>query len=1141
MKDRFKKISLILALSLILTSVPGSVFAEPVSDVQEEETNATVMATEASEDEDDADTASTETPEEEADTSSTETSKETGEQQLSEEVKGTEKEPESKTEEDTKKEDDAVADEKKSDDTVSDDKSGETTSENKAEEETVSENTLSENQVSENAVSENAVSENEVSENEIPAEIIDDGGDVGGNIEMFMDFDEDTVEEISDASDATLASLERGDGELNAVGTPGASYFGSMQYVPNVAGITDIHNKLCWAQTAATMAEINMKKKGIWGNKGDSHISATQIAKATYNNNRYDYYGETWEVSKNGLEFIKSDVGSARDYTAVTKLNSSNKRVIVGIDDPAFETTASGNLLFSTFNFERWASPNISGRYDGYEGNTDLIDAEMENAVWVPNTDLDSIKAMIMEYGSVGIQARIGFSNSEIGSTISPNNATTYTNLYSFCPAYEGYSANITLTLVAWDDSIDSGCFRERNLINKNTGKATKYVANKNGAFLAKSPFADYEYFWISYEDGAFKQYNTNKKYAYAIAYDFVDSSKNDYTYGYDGTNYFNSYYTKKVYGIFKSSHSSRTSSGKVEVLKSIGVGVQDAGRYKLTVYTGYDPSGKSQYLNRFEAETMTFDLQYPGYHTVELDDPILFYKNDVISVCFEKEDASNFNLLVDGVYCEARAKDKKSYGGIGYIVENGIYFNSFTHYTREGAECFFATASNSTTVVSGNMVPVSNKSNEYMRITPRMRLYTSEISMPKDLDQTMLDIKLKKYVWTYTGKAITPLPEVMIDFTRTENTGKTNELGLPADRGGRGYERGLIMYNKINDGKNDIEGHYNYLGVNNTNEGLAAVVVRGKGDVFSGEISIPFKIVKEQLSIEKCKIMGLETQDFQELEGRTLNKVYGDIKDNLIIKYYIPETKHYVTLTRGVDYAIGSIEGENKAGKKLTVMVTGMGTFKNTVKPKFKLRKAKDKKPISDATISVNLTLKVDGKERHWEEGTLPEIPYTGSKIKPEIEGIYDSATGKKLEPGIDYNVKIKYKNNKKAGMASIIIKAQKGGIYSGKLTRYFLITPMHVTTDAKIKFKKSSYKYTGKPIKAYPTVTLYGKKLKKGDIHVEYRNNTGSSTGTVTSQGIVFGRGRYDGYIGYGTFTIAPGTATTTTTSTTSSSSSK
>ena len=154
MKDRFKKISLILALSLILTSVPGSVFAEPVSDVQEEETNATVMATEASEDEDDADTASTETPEEEADTSSTETSKETGEQQLSEEVKGTEKEPESKTEEDTKKEDDAVADEKKSDDTVSDDRPEETTSENGAEEETVSENTLSENQVSENAVSE---------------------------------------------------------------------------------------------------------------------------------------------------------------------------------------------------------------------------------------------------------------------------------------------------------------------------------------------------------------------------------------------------------------------------------------------------------------------------------------------------------------------------------------------------------------------------------------------------------------------------------------------------------------------------------------------------------------------------------------------------------------------------------------------------------------------------------------------------------------------------------------------------------------------------------------------------------------------------------------------------------------------------
>ncbi|MCR4590192.1 MAG: hypothetical protein K5668_05175, partial [Lachnospiraceae bacterium] len=220
-------------------------------------------------------------------------------------------------------------------------------------------------------------------------------------------------------------------------------------------------------------------------------------------------------------------------------------------------------------------------------------------------------------------------------------------------------------------------------------------------------------------------------------------------------------------------------------------------------------------------------------------------------------------------------------------------------------------------------------------------------------------------------------------------------------------------------------------------------------------------------------------------------------------------------------DYTIGSIEGENKAGKKLTVMVTGIGSFKNSVKPKFKLRKAKDKKPLSDATVSVNLTLTVDGKERHWAEGELPEIPYTGSKIKPQIEGIYDAETGKKLEPGIDYNAKIKYKNNKQAGMASIIIKAQRGGFYSGKITRYFLITPMHVTTDAKVKFK-SSYRYTGNPVKPIPTVTYFGKKLKKSDIYVQYKNNTGSSTGSATSQGIVFGKGRYDGYIGYGNFTI-------------------
>ncbi len=1063
----------------------------------------------------------------------------------------------------------------------------------------VSENSISENEVSENAVSENEVSENEVSENEIKDSVSKNEAEeeteeepqyYGGNIDMFMDFESDTVEEISEASDARLASLaSSGEAGLSSLESEKSQYYVPYEkYIGNISnnmeGISENSandNRLCWAYTAAALADINLVKKGYKGK--DEHVDPIQIAQATYNKYRYDSYGETWKMTSETPYFdedkLTEESGSHTnrywDHTGFIKSTSNIRSSsdnkyhdddyeLIDVTKTEELKTASGNLLFATFNFERWASPYLVGgdsNSDGndsidssdddghlnFEADTSGVGAQLQNAYWVPSTDIEAIKAMIVDHGAVGIQMNRkanGPNKTKLSGLVSGNEhihrTDEHRSWYQFIPIYNGYRTDHTVALVGWDDSVGKDCFKKWNI-----GDRKNIEPSRTGAFLALSPTVKgckdkdytYDYFWISYDDAAFKAYNS--KYRYAVAYDFAENDTSDYSYGYDGSNYFNSFSTKKVYGIFKSGHSGKTGSGNVEVLKSIGVGVQDAGRYRLTIYSGYDPTGK-RYLNQYEVLTQQIELSYPGYHTVELDEPILFYKNDTISVCFEKVDSTDFHMLVDGFYDPKRDNytSKSTSGervkGCSIASENGVLFSSFTNGTRVGAESFFMSVSgnNNGSVVQGSVIPYSGSSSKYMGITPRMRLYTSDIKVPKNIDQTMLDVKLKKYIWTHTGKAITPMPEVLVDFSMTQD-------GIPHDRGHREYPEALVMYNKIG----DVESHYNYVGVNNKDTGIAAVIVRGKGDIFSGEISVPFKIVKDQLNISKCKIEGLEPQEYKEGEGKALTSIYGDIKNNMIVKYYVSETKHYVTLTEGIDYTVGSIEGNNTKGKKLTVMVTGIGTFKNTVKPKFKVQKAKDKKPISDRTISVNLKFEDGGRTVSWNEeehlGELPELNYTGKKLKPEIVSIYDAGTGKLLEPGIDYKAKIKYKKNKTAGMAKIIIKAAKGGPYSGKVTRYFLIKPMHVTTDAVVKFPKSSYKYTGKPIKAIPKVTLYGKRLKKGDIYVDYTNNTGSSSGTATAQGVVFGKGRYTGYMGYGNFSIGPGSSTTTTSRTSSSSS--
>ncbi|MCR4590634.1 MAG: hypothetical protein K5668_07430, partial [Lachnospiraceae bacterium] len=320
MKRRLKKISLILAVSLLLTSIPGSVYAEPVSDVVEEEEDATVMATETPEEEETV--RSTETPEEEEEprTEDTEEKKseenreKSGEKPASgsegENKKTVEKTEPSQSDNSTDIEENKneTADEGKAD-TVSDDAIDETVSANDAED------SLSDNSVSENEVSENSISENEVSENEIIEDEITDGYEEGGNIDITMDFDEETVAEVAEASEAKLASFTEGDAGLNAVGSLASEYYGSLEYVDD--GIYDPDkNMLCWAYTAATMAEINMNKKGL-RNRSDAHIDPIQIAQATYNKMRYDNYGETWNKTANTYtpDLSKTTNSVARDYT----------------------------------------------------------------------------------------------------------------------------------------------------------------------------------------------------------------------------------------------------------------------------------------------------------------------------------------------------------------------------------------------------------------------------------------------------------------------------------------------------------------------------------------------------------------------------------------------------------------------------------------------------------------------------------------------------------------------------------------------------------------------------------------------------------------------------------------------------------
>lgn len=136
----------------------------------------------------------------------------------------------------------------------------------------------------------------------------------------------------------------------------------------------------------------------------------------------------------------------------------------------------------------------------------------------------------------------------------------------------------------------------------------------------------------------------------------------------------------------------------------------------------------------------------------------------------------------------------------------------------------------------------------------------------------------------------------------------------------------------------------------------------------------------------------------------------------------------------------------------------------------------------------------------------------YTGKEIKPSVKV---RAEGKILKKGTDYTVS--YKNNKKVGTATVIIKGK--GSYFGTIKKTFKIA----RSISKAKVTNIVTKpATSKSITQNPKVVLSGKTLKKNkDYTLSYKNNVKSGVATLT----IKGKGNYTGTIKK-TFVIRPKT---------------
>lgn len=192
------------------------------------------------------------------------------------------------------------------------------------------------------------------------------------------------------------------------------------------------------------------------------------------------------------------------------------------------------------------------------------------------------------------------------------------------------------------------------------------------------------------------------------------------------------------------------------------------------------------------------------------------------------------------------------------------------------------------------------------------------------------------------------------------------------------------------------------------------------------------------------------------------------NIEPDVAIKHGI------VKLEKDKDYTV--TYKNNKQVGTATVTIQGIGNYRSSVTKTFQITKAS----LSKMTYKK-----------------IPTQPYTKKAVKPDVV----IKNGKiKLKLGTDYTVT--YKNNVKAGKATVIVKGR--GNYKGTKKLTFIISKKLKSIKTVKVLGVKNYSYTGKKIQPVLKIMDGKKRLKEGkDYTLSYSNNKNVGKASITIKG--------------------------------------
>ncbi len=344
-------------------------------------------------------------------------------------------------------------------------------------------------------------------------------------------------------------------------------------------------NGTCWAFAAASLAETSVLANGgtYAGKKADVdeiNFSEAQIAYFTY----ADAYDPLGNLNGDGTHFEADNILSC-----------------------------GGNHFFTTLSLASWKGlcEDYYMPYDKFVEKGDYqYDARLgykssvrlENAYWVNMRDLDVIKDFIMKNGAVVTDYfhDDSFFNDETGAY--------------YCS--EPYTTNHAITIVGWDDN-----YSRFNFLDK---------PDYDGAWLVKNSWGEEwgneGYFWLSYADASVKDSD-------AASMEFIDSSKYDNNYQYDGSCVMSAVGLNSGMVV---ANSFTVSASEKEKLEAVSFAINSADvDYSIRIFKN---STDFEIINGEEllSEPITGHVSYTGYYTVPVEEEILLEKGDEYTVCIK-------------------------------------------------------------------------------------------------------------------------------------------------------------------------------------------------------------------------------------------------------------------------------------------------------------------------------------------------------------------------------------------------------------------------------------------------------------------------------------------------------------------------